>query len=115
MKPPSGTRRAGSALLIVLGLLAVLMMLGLTFSVFARTEHAGSTNLKNGAVARQSLQTAVGHVMEAIDLSFGSPSNNWPVCVWPQAWLASSELEAEDYYQSEILDDGVVPAAPEHG
>ena len=111
MKPPSGTRRAGSALLIVLGLLAVLMMLGLTFSVFARTEHAGSTNLKNGAVARQSLQTAVGHVMEAIDLSFGSPSNNWPVCVWPQAWLASSELEVQDYYQSEILGDGEVPAA----
>jgi hypothetical protein len=103
MKTPSGNRRprpartrAGSALIIVLGLLAVLMMLGLTFSVFARTEHAGSTNLKNGAVARQSLQTAVGHVMEAIDLSFGSPSNNWPVCVWPQAWLASSELVQQD-------------------
>ena len=111
MKPLSEKRRAGSALIIVLGLLAVLMMLGLTFSVFARTEHAGSTNLKNGAVARQSLQTAIGHVMEAIDLSFGSPSNNWPVCVWPQAWLASSELEAQDYYQSEILDDGAVPAA----
>lgn len=111
MKPPSGNRRAGSALLIVLGMLAVLMMLGLTFSVFARTEHAGSTNLKNGDVARQSLQTAVGHVMEAIDLSFGSPSNNWPVCVWPQAWLASSELEVQDYYQSEILADGSVPAA----
>lgn len=111
MTPPSGTRRAGSALIIVLGLLAVLMMLGLTFSVFARTEHAGSTNLKNGAVARQSLQTAIGHVMEAIDLSFGSPSNNWPVCLWPRAWLASSELEGEDYYQSEILADGDVPAA----
>lgn len=111
MKPPSENRRAGSALLIVLGLLAVLMMLGLTFSVFTRTEHAGSTNLKNGAVARQSLQTAIGHVMEAIDLSFGSPSNNWPVCVWPKAWLASSELESQDYYQSEILADGEVPAA----
>ena len=111
-KPPSGNRRPeGSALLIVLGLLAVLMMLGLTFSVFARTEHAGSTNLKNGAVARQSLQTAIGHVMEAIDLSFGSPSNNWPVCVWPKAWLASSELEIQDYYQSESLADGEAPTA----
>ena len=111
MKPPTGNRRAGSALIIVLGILAVLMMLGLTFSVFTRTEHAGSTNLKNGAVARQSLNTAVGHVMEAIDLSFGSPENNWPVCVWPQPWLASSESEAQDYYQSEILGDDQVAAA----
>ena len=106
---PSG--RAGSALLIVLGLLAVLMLLGVSFSVFVQTEHAGSTNLKNAMVARQSLNTAIGHVMEAIDLSFGSPSNDWPVCVWPKAWLASSEHEAQDYYQSEIIGDGDVPAA----
>lgn len=107
----SGGRRSGSALFIVLGLLAVLMLLGVSFSVFVQTEHAGSTNLKNSLVARQALNTAIGRVMEAIDLSFGSPSNNWPVCVWPQAWLASSEFECQDYYQSEILPDGEVPAA----
>ena len=107
----SGGRRSGSALFIVLGLLAVLMLLGISFSVFVQTEHAGSTNLKNSVVARQALNTAVGHIMESIDLSFGSPSNNWPVCVWPEAWLASSENESQDYYQSAALGDGEIAAA----
>lgn len=102
-------RRSGSALIVVLGLLAVMMVLGVAFSNFARTEHSGSTNLKNGLVARQALNTAVGRVMEAIDLSFGSPMNNWPVAIWPNPWLASSS--AVDYYQSKALEDGQVADA----
>ncbi len=92
--------RRGSALVIVLGLLAVMIVMGIAFATFVKTEQAGSTSLKNSLVARQSLNTAVGRVMDAIDLSFAGVDNEWPVCVWPHPWLASSNEENADYYQS---------------
>jgi hypothetical protein len=82
---------------MVLGMLAILMLMAITFGTFVRTERSGSTNLKNGAVARNSLYTAVGRVMEAIDLSFDSPDGDWPVPVWPNPWLASSSYTDDDH------------------
>ena len=99
-KDNASAARRGSALVIVLGILAVIMLLAVAFTTFVRTELAGSTNLKNGLVARQALDSAIGHVMEAIDLSFGGVSNDWPVCIWPEPWLASSGNPGNDYYQS---------------
>ena len=96
--------RRGSALVIVLGILAVMVVMGIAFATFVRTEQAGATSLKNSLVARQSLNSAVGRVMEAIDLSFGGVSNEWPVCVWPNPWLSSSNEEGSDYYQSKVAD-----------
>ena len=93
-------RRRGSALVMVLGILSILMLLAITFGTFVRTERSGSTNLKNGAVARNSLYTAVGRVMEAIDLSFDSPDGDWPVPIWPNPWLASSSFTDDDHILS---------------
>ncbi len=103
------TRRRGSALVIVLGILAVMMLMAVAFSTFVRTERGGSTNLKNAFVARTSLFTAVGRAMEAIDLSFGSATNDDPVAAWPQPWLASAE--GGDKFQSAALGDGETAGA----
>ncbi len=102
---PADPRR-GSALVIVLGMLAVLLLMAVAFSTFTRTERGGSTNLKNSQVARAAMQSAVTRIIEAIDLSFDSPTNNWPVACWPQPFLSSSEQPAEDFLMSERLDDG---------
>ena len=102
-------RRRGSALVIVLGILAVMMLMAVAFSTFVRTERGGSTNLKNAFVARTSLFTAVGRAMEAIDLSFGSATNDDPVAAWPQPWLASAE--GGDHFQSAILGEGETAGA----
>jgi hypothetical protein len=99
--PSSRPRRRGSALVIVLGVLAVLMLMAVAFSTFVRTERGGSTNLKNAFVARSSLDTALGRAMEAIDLAFGSADNDDPVAPWPYPWLASAE--GGDHYQCGAL------------
>lgn len=105
-----GSRR-GTALVIVLGMLAVMTLMGIAFSTFIRTERAGMTGLKNNLVARQALHTAVSRVMEAIDLSYGDVSNDWPVCVWPHPWISSSNAEEQDYYQSVAVGSGERPIA----
>ncbi len=71
--------RSGSALIVVLGMMAVLMIMAVAFSVFMRTERSGMTNLKHALTARQTTQTAISRVMAAIDQSFVHPTNNWPI------------------------------------
>lgn len=113
-RPPleAGTgARAGSALVIVIGFLAVLTILGIAFSTFVRTEQAGATSLKNALVAKQALNTAIGRIAESIDLSFGDVSNNWAIGVWPYPWLASSNEERQDFFQSAALSTGEKPVA----
>jgi hypothetical protein len=99
--PSFRPRRRGSALVIVLGVLSVLMLMAVAFSTFVRTERGGSTNLKNSFVARSSLDTALGRAMEAIDLAFGAADNDDPVAPWPYPWLASAE--GGDHYQCGAL------------
>ena len=102
-------RRRGSALVIVLGILAVMMLMAVAFSTFVRTERGGSTNLKNAFVARSSLDTALGRAMEAIDLAFGAPGNDDPVAPWPYPWLASAENG--DHYECAKLGDNETAGA----
>ena len=99
-------RRRGSALIMVLGILSVMLLMAVAFSTFVRTERGGSTNLKNGIVARASLYSALGRVMEAIDLSYDSPLSDEPVALWPYPWLTSSGIVSNDYFQSTKLGDG---------
>ena len=99
----SRPRRRGSALVIVLGVLSVLMLMAIAFSTFVRTERGGSTNIKNAFVARSALDTALGRAMESIDLAFGSADNDDPVAPWPFPWLASAG--DGDHYQCAALGD----------
>ena len=104
-RPRRRRSRRGSALIIVLGMLSVLLLMSVAFSTFTRTERSGSTNVKNAQVARAAMQSAVAHVVEAIDLSFDSPANNWPVACWPHPFLSSSEEPSDDFLQSARLGD----------
>ena len=101
-----GRSASGSALVIVLGMLSVLMLMSIAFTTFMRTEHAGATNLKNGLVAKQALSTAIARVTDAIDLSIDVPVDGEPfpaVPVWPEPWLASSSSLTNDFLQSAAL------------
>lgn len=103
-------KRAGSALVVVLGMLAVLMVMAVAFSVFMRTERAGTTNLRHSIVAKQTMQTAISQVMESIDRSFEHQTNTWPVPAWPAGVLSSSSDRDGNYYHSKVLlNDGDAP------
>lgn len=93
--------RSGSALVVVLGMLAVLIMMAVAFSVFVRTERKGTTNLRHSIVAKLTLQTAISQVMESIDRSFEDQENNWPVPAWPAGFLTSNTNAP--FYQSEAM------------
>lgn len=84
-------KRSGSALVIVLGMTAVLMMMAVAFSVLMRTERSGMTNLKHALTARQTTHTALARVMTAIDQSFEHPTNSWPIATWEQPYISSWE------------------------
>lgn len=87
---------SGSALIIVLGMLSVLMLMSIAFSTFMRTERGATTNLRNSHVAEQALQTALSLAIQSIEDSFSELKDGYsnavvdsPVAVWPQPWLAS--------------------------
>lgn len=89
-------KTSGSALVIVLGILSVLMLMSVAFSTFMRTERGATTNLKNAHVAEQALHSALAAAIQAIDDSLAETLDGHsnavvdsPVAVWPQPWLAS--------------------------
>ena len=49
--------------------------------------------------------------MDSIDLSFDSPDLDYPVAVWPHAWLASDGSVTNDYFQSAELGEDEAPGA----
>ena len=59
--------RAGSALVIVLGMLSVLLLMGVAFSVTMRTERAGAANMRHAAIARHILDSAIVRTMADLD------------------------------------------------
>jgi len=83
--------RSGSALVVVLGMLAVIMLMAVAFSTYMRTERAGTTNLRHALVAKEMMQSAIARTMQSIDESFGNPKDNWPAPDWDQPYLTSHE------------------------
>lgn len=96
------SRRSGSALVIVLGMTAVLMMMAIAFSVLMRTERSGMTNLKHALTARQTTHTAIARVMSAIDQSFKDPTNSWPIAGWDPPYLSSFSSSTQDWQNASI-------------
>lgn len=93
--------RSGSALIIVLGMLSVLMLMSVAFSTFMRTERGATTNLKNSHVAELSMQTALAMAIQSIEDSLSELKDGYsnavvdsPVAVWAQPWLASCGPES---------------------
>lgn len=72
-------KEKGSALVIVLGMLAVLMLMAVAFSIIMRTERAGTTNLRHSLTAQNGIQSAIAHAISDIDKKLGDSivSEDW--------------------------------------
>ena len=65
LRPPRS--RSGSALVIVLGLLSVLMLMGVAFAVTMRTERQGASNMRHASMANHTLDSAIARTMADLD------------------------------------------------
>ena len=61
------TRRSGVALIVVLGLVAILMIVSVTFTIHMRVERAGAANLRHSVIARQIVKGGLAAALMAID------------------------------------------------
>lgn len=65
------SRRSGVALIVVLGLVAILMIVSVTFTIHMRVERAGAANLRYAAIARQVVKGGLAASLMAIDRQAG--------------------------------------------
>lgn len=102
-------KKNGSAIVIVLGIVAVLMIMAVAFSIIMRTERAGTTNLRHSINARNGLHTAIEHAIYDID-------NNVGEFVVPEDWfhgvmsskgdgISHSIVSKDSDYSISILND----------
>ena len=71
--------RAGVALLIVLGLLALLMITAVAFTILMRIERASASNLRHTSAARQMAKGGLAYAIAALNADIGT--NRYPD--WP--------------------------------
>ncbi len=64
-------KRSGVALVVVLGLLALLMITVVAFTIMMRIERAGASNLCHAAAARHMARGALAYAVAAIDRDIG--------------------------------------------
>lgn len=77
--------RTGSALLIVLGLLALLMITGVAFAILMRIERSSASNLRHTAMARQLAKGGLAYAIAALDeeLKADLSTNRYRNYHWP--------------------------------
>ncbi len=75
-------RRSGVAIIVVLGVVALLMLLGVAFSITMRIERTGAGNFAQQVATRQLIGAAVAAAMEAVDASMASGSTNFLYPSW---------------------------------
>ncbi|MDD5706110.1 MAG: hypothetical protein PHR35_09300 [Kiritimatiellae bacterium] len=63
--------RSGVALIVVLGLLALLMITAVAFTIMMRVERSGASNLRHATAARQMAKGALAYAIAAIDDNVG--------------------------------------------
>ena len=61
--------RQGIALIMVVGMLALMMVMGVAFAIFMRTERVAAGSFRTDVRARNLLQVALHQAIEAIDTS----------------------------------------------
>ncbi len=66
--------RSGVALILIIGLLALMMVMGMAFSVYMRTERVASGNYKSDVRTRQMLYVALNRALQDINSGLGSAS-----------------------------------------
>lgn len=71
--PPPCRRasRSGVALIVVLGLLSLLMITGVAFTILMRIERAGASNLRHTTAARQMAQGGLAYAIAALNRDIG--------------------------------------------
>lgn len=70
--------RSGVALILVVGLLALMVVMAVTFSIFMRTERVAAGSFRNDVAARQLLQVALNRAIEEINRDVGDrPYPDW--------------------------------------
>jgi len=70
--------RQGVALIIVIGMLALMVILGVTFSIYMRTERVAAGSFKSGVVSRQLIPVALNWALAAINDDLGNkPYPRW--------------------------------------
>jgi len=77
MKPVMNRRlgdRQGVALILVIGMLALMMVMGVTFAIFMRTERLAAGHFRADVQTRELLQAALARAMDGIDSSVGNAS-----------------------------------------
>jgi len=118
--------RSGVALILVIGLLALMMVMGVSFAVFMRTERMAAGNFRNDVVTRQLLEVALNQALMAIDASMvtnvyppfdvaNSPgtasisgATNAPAMSWIPASVVSASSVPVDPKWIEVSGDGRV-------
>lgn len=65
------SNRSGVALIVVLGLVAILMIVSVAFTIQMRVERAGAANLRHAAVARQIVKGGLAAALMTIDKNVG--------------------------------------------
>lgn len=74
----NNSRKSGVALIIVLGLVAVLMITTVAFTTMMRVERSGSANLRHSTLARQVVKGALAYALADLDSSI-PPSDAMPM------------------------------------
>jgi hypothetical protein len=64
--------RQGVALILVVGMLALMMVMGVTFSIFMRTERLAAGHFRAGVQTRELLQVALARALDDIEFSVGT-------------------------------------------
>lgn len=93
MKKWFSSEKRGSALLIVLGFLAFIVVSGVSFAIYMRSERLSSSNYHRTVVVRQLLKAGLAHAIEEVDRYVGDAPfaglggnsntyNYWPLRVY---------------------------------
>ncbi|HPB11031.1 MAG TPA: hypothetical protein PLT74_07200, partial [Kiritimatiellia bacterium] len=92
-----GARRRGSALLIVLGFLSFMVISGVSFAIYMRTERQASSNYRHAVNGRHLLNAGLARAMEEIDSELrlrDIDERKFPD--WPGRVRVSAATENED-------------------
>ena len=78
-----GKNRRGIALLMVVGMLSLLMIMAIAFSVLMRQGRASAANDSHQKSANHVIHVAFARALKAID----EQTDDWPVPNWPDGWI----------------------------
>ena len=100
--PPPCRRasRSGIAMIVVLGLLSLLMITGVAFTILMRIERAGASNLRHTTAARQMAQGGIAYAIAALNRDIGDRQTP----VWTNRVFRTAENRTQQERNGKIVD-----------